>query len=134
MRRMKALMIMVAGAGTVAACGGGSGGGGDTPVTIVTGNIAYFVVRGPANHDTVQAVSGNQVQLAGTALDGNLSPIALIGDTTWQSRDTTVAQVNAHGVVSTINVGSTWVIGSFTPKSSQTAFSDSVLIQVLGQN
>ncbi len=132
MRRLTTLAFLLASVAAVTACGNG-GGAGTMPINIVTGNIAYFVVRGPSNRDTVQVVPGGQVQLAGAALDGNLNPIALIGDTTWTSRDTTVARVDVHGLVTTMVAGSTWVVGSFLPKSTTTSFADSVLIQVFGQ-
>ncbi|MDE3129394.1 MAG: Ig-like domain-containing protein [Gemmatimonadota bacterium] len=131
MRRLTTLTILLASAAGVAACGSG-GGGADTPVTIVTGNIAYFIVSGPSSKDTLQVLPGGQVQLSGAALDGDLNPVALVGDTTWTSRDTTIARVDAHGLVTASAVGSVWVIGSFTPKASSTSFRDSALVQVLG--
>lgn len=132
MRRLTTLSILMASALTLAACG--SGGGGGNPITVVSGGITYFVVRAPGNRDTVQVVPGGQSQLSGAAYDANLNPLALIGDTTWTSRNPSVATVDIHGLVTTSDTGSVWVLGSFTPKNSQTAYSDSVLIQVLGQN
>ncbi len=132
MRRVTTLIIGLAGAATVAACGNGGGGGGGSPIDITSGNIAYFVVRARANADTVQVLPGGQAQLTGAAYDGNLNPIALVGDTAWISRDTTVATVDVHGLITAVAVGNTWVIGAFTPKTSSTAYPDSVYVQVFG--
>ncbi len=131
MRRMTALLLALGSAVWISACGGASAGNG---ITIISGSIAYFVVRTTANHDTASVLAGNPVQLQGAAFDAGLNPLALVGDTTWTSRDTTVATVDTHGLVTTIAPGSTWVIGSFTPKSSQLSYSDSVLIEALGGN
>lgn len=128
MRRMIALLMALGSVAGIAACtgGGGLGGGG---VTVVTGGIAYFVVRAPTTgEDTVSVPSGQTVQLRGQALDGTLTPLALIGDTVWTSRSTTVATVDSHGLVRTFAAGSTWVVGSFTPANSQVAYSDSALV------
>ena len=131
MRRMTALLAALGSALLISACGGSTPGNG---ITIISGSIAYFVVRSTANQDTVSVLAGNPVQLQGVAYDGGLNAIALVGDTLWESRDTTVAKVDGHGLVTTIVPGSTWVIGSFVPKSSQLSYSDSVLIQSLGPN
>lgn len=131
MRRMIALLAGLGSAVLMAACGGGGNG---NSITIISGAIAFFVVRSAANQDTVSVLAGNPVQLQGVAFDGGMNPIALVGDTVWTSRDESVATVDAHGLVTTVVPGSTWVVGSFTPKTSQQSFSDSVLIQSLGPN
>lgn len=129
MRRMTALLAGFGGALMLSACGGSGGG---NPITVISGSIEGFVVRATGNRDTASVLVGNTVSLSGTAIDGAGDPLALIGDTTWVSRDTTVATVDVHGLVTTRAVGNTWVVGSFTPKSSQTAYTDSVLVQSLG--
>ena len=131
MRRMTALLVFLGSAVLISACGGSSAGNG---ITIISDSIAYFVVRGPLNQDTVSVLAGNPAQLQGAAFDAGLNPLALVGDTLWTSRDTTVATVDTHGLVTTIVPGSTWVVGSFTPKSSQLSYADSVLIKSLGPN
>ena len=125
MRRMTALLAGLGSALVISACGGSAPGNG---ITIISGSIAYFVVRTAANSDTASPPPGKSVQLQGTTYDGGFNALALIGDTVWTSRDTTVAKVDAHGLVTAIAAGSTWVLGSFTPKNSQTAYSDSVMI------
>ncbi len=131
MRRMTALLAFLGSAVLISACGGSSAGNG---ITIISGSITYFVVRSAANLDTVSVPAGHAVQLQGAAFDAGYNPLALVGDTLWISRDTAVATVDIHGLVTTIVPGTTWVIGSFTPKTSQLSFSDSVLIQSLGPN
>ncbi|HEX8725709.1 MAG TPA: Ig-like domain-containing protein [Gemmatimonadaceae bacterium] len=128
---MTALLAGLGSALVISACGGSAPGNG---ITIISGSIAYFVVRNTSNQDTASVLAGNTVQLQGTTYDGGFNALALVGDTAWVSRDTTVAKVDAHGLVTTIVPGSTWVLGSFTPKGSQTAYSDSVLINALGPN
>jgi opacity protein-like surface antigen len=132
MKRLTALLVMLVSALTVAACGSGSGGP-NNPITVVSGGIAYFVVRASGNRDTVQVVPGGQANLSGTAYDAALDPLALVGDTTWTSRDTTIARVDTHGLVTTIATGNVWIVGSFLPANAPAPFSDSVLVQVLSQ-
>ena len=129
MRRITALLVALGSAMCISACGATAPGNG---ITIISGSIAYFIVRSAANQDTASIPAGHQVQLQGAAVDASLNPLALVGDTLWESRDTTVAKVDAHGLVTTVAPGSTWVLGSFTPKNSQVAYSDSVLIDALG--
>ncbi len=131
MRRMTALLAALGGALLISACRGTAAGSG---ITIISGSIAYFLVRTPTNQDTANVLAGNTVQLQGVAYDGGFNPIALVGDTVWTSRDTTIATVNVHGLVTTVVPGSTWVIGSFTPQSSQSAYADSVRVNSLGPN
>jgi hypothetical protein len=131
MRRMTALLAGLGSALMIAACAGSTPGNG---LTIVSGSIAYFIVRSTTNLDTVSILAGNPVQLQGVTYDASYTELALVGDTAWVARDTTVAKVDAHGLVTTVAPGSTWVLGSFTPKNSQTAYTDSVLINALGPN
>lgn len=132
MRRMMGLLAALASVVTIAACGSsGAGGGG---VVILPGGITYFFVRAASNLDTVTVVAGQVTHLHGTAYDGSLNVLPLNGDTVWTSRDPSVAAVDAHGTVSTIAIGQTWILGMFTPKSSSTSFTDSALVVVLGPN
>jgi hypothetical protein len=130
MRRMTALLVGLGGALAVAACGGSSDGGGG--ITVINGNIAYFVVRGPNNQDTLSVLQNNTAQLTGKALDASLNELSLVGDTVWVSRDPSVASVDAHGLATAKAVGTVWIIGTFTPKSSQVGFSDSVQFNSVG--
>ncbi|HVA57102.1 MAG: hypothetical protein WBQ26_09540 [Gemmatimonadaceae bacterium] len=131
MRRMTAILTLILATVSIAACGGGNG---STPPTIIGGGITYFVVTASNNRDTVSILPGNPVLLSGVAYDAAFDPLALVGDTTWVSRDTTIASVNTHGVVTSIAVGSTWVVGSFVPKNSSTSYADSVFVIVVGRN
>jgi Bacterial Ig-like domain (group 2) len=131
MRRTLAWMTMVGSAAVLAACG--TGGAGGNPINVVSGQIAYFVVRASGNRDTAQVVPGGQVQLAGVAYDGALDVLHLVGDTTWTSRDTTIAKVDVHGLVTTVATGNVWIVGSFLPANAAAPFADSVYIQSLGQ-
>ncbi len=126
MRRLIALLMALGSVAGIAACGGTGGGGGG--ITVVTGGIAYFVVRATTKDDTVSVLAGNTAQLEGAAFDASLNPLALVGDTVWTSRDETVATVDAHGLVTTVAPGSTWVVGAFTPKNASKAYSDSAYI------
>ncbi len=131
MRRIAATLTLALATGAIAGCGGGST---SAPPTIVSGGIAYFIVTAGAGRDTVAILPGNTVQLSGIAYDGSLDPLALVGDTVWVSRNPAFATVNAHGLVTTVAAGSTWVVGTFTPANTQTGFADSVWINVVGQN
>lgn len=130
MRRIMAILMLVLATVSIAACGSG---GGSTPPTIISGGIAYFVVTASGNRDTVSILPGNTVPLSGVAYDASADPLALVGDTAWVSRSPSIASVDIHGVVTTVAVGSTWVVGTFTPKNSLTSYADSVFINVLGQ-
>jgi hypothetical protein len=132
MRRMKAILALALSAVSLVACS--SGGGGSPPTTIVTGTIAFFIVRASNNRDSVSILPGNTVQLGGVTYDESLNPLALVGDTAWVSRNPSIASVDSHGVVTTIVIGSTWVVGSFKPANSQTSYADSVFITSVGQN
>lgn len=130
MRRVSGCVAALAVAIGLAACGGTGGSGGG--VTVVNGSIAYFVVRSSAGRDTVSVLAGSSIQLSGKAYDSALEELALVGDTTWVSRDTSIAKVDLHGVVSTSAVGNVWVLGTFTPKNSSFSYTDSALVQAIG--
>lgn len=130
MGRKTALLAAMGSALLVGACGGSGGSGGG--ITVINGNIAYFQVRGPNNQDTVNVLQANTAQLSGVALDASLNQLALVGDTVWTSRDPSIASVDAHGLATAKAVGSIWIVGTFTPKSSQVSFSDSVHFNSVG--
>lgn len=127
--RIAALTLLLGGAVAAAACNAGStspGGG-----TFNGGGVAYFVVLA-SGRDTVSGPPGAQAKVSGVAYDAALNPVPLLGDTAWVSRDTTIATVDTHGEVKLIATGNTWVVGTFTPQSSQVSYSDSILVTVLG--
>ncbi|MGH7690163.1 MAG: hypothetical protein ACREN3_11210, partial [Gemmatimonadaceae bacterium] len=82
MRRTTALLAGLGSAVLIAACnvGGGNGGPG---LTIVNGSIAYFIVRGNGNQDTLNVAFGNKTQLNGVTYDAGFNALALVGDTVW---------------------------------------------------
>ncbi|MHB1862590.1 MAG: Ig-like domain-containing protein [Gemmatimonadaceae bacterium] len=123
MRRTLVILGLLAAA---AACGGSSGGPG---LTVVSGGLAYFLVTGQGGLHTISALPGAKVQLTGSAYDGNLRSLVVKGDTTWTSRDTTLAKVNSTGLVTMIATGSTYVIGTITVNS--VTVGDSALVRVL---
>ncbi len=129
-RRIGALTLVLGGALAAAACNAGSTGPGGTG-TITGGGVAYFVIQA-SGRDTVTGPPGSQSQVAGTAYDAALNPVPLLGDTTWVSRDTTVATVDVHGLVKLLATGNTWVVGGFTPQGSQVTYTDSIPVIVLG--
>ncbi|HEX6589546.1 MAG TPA: Ig-like domain-containing protein, partial [Longimicrobiales bacterium] len=68
--------------------------------------------------------SGGSMLASGTAFDASGAPIAGAAFT-WESRDTTVATVDADGTVAGRLVGSTWIVGTHG------ALSDSALVTVV---
>lgn len=124
--RRKLVALGALAAAAAAACGGSSGGPG---LTVVSGGLTYFLVTGQGGQDTVSALPGVKVQLTGSAYDGSLRPLVVKGDTSWTSRDTTLATVNSTGLVTMITPGSTWVIGTITVNSATVG--DSARVRIL---
>jgi hypothetical protein len=108
------------------------GGSGSTapPIIIVSGGVTSFTVTTSTGQHTASTLLGQTVQLHGTAYDGNLDVVTGTWVVQWSSGDTTIATVDATGLVHTVSAGSTYVFGSIHPDSANT-FKDSTLVIVL---